>query len=168
MESGRKYIKYSSLWLLVVLLSLSLNVKAQDFVQDSFTDEIFEQESFTSDLLIEDIEFSDQKLARCINRKAIKKGLKFASEITTLRCKRKGIRSLQGIQNLHKLKKVNLANNKLSSGFAMLPQNLPELQLLILNNNKVSCSELDELRSVFGEEAIRSNRCIEDTEFATQ
>jgi Leucine-rich repeat (LRR) protein len=68
----------------------------------------------SNDLPIEQVIFTDAKLASCIESQAKTHGWKLASEVTTLDCSNKGIDSVGGTQNFSALKKLDLSHNKIT------------------------------------------------------
>ena len=62
-----------------------------------------------------ELAFSDQALATCVNQLAQDLGLEYDEQINQLDCSNRGITALNGIEDTPSLTRLDIANNELRS-----------------------------------------------------
>lgn len=88
----------------------------------------------------------DVNLQRCVNQTIKDEKVTALNQLTRLSCTYAGIVSLEGLQQLEKLKEINLSHNNVRDILAVFDmQNLDTLH--INNNPELRCSQLKLLRS---------------------
>lgn len=91
----------------------------------------------------------DQALLKCIDSTLKKQGFSNANELTKLKCHKKGIVSLSGIETLPNLKHLSLFANKLQSADV---SQLGQLEYLNLSKNSltsIKVASLEKLQTLF-------------------
>jgi hypothetical protein len=101
--------------------------------------------------------YRDQRLQDCISTHY--RGFEIA-EMTELICPSAGIESLEGIEKLKQLKRIDLRNNRIAYPDALLnlPPNVPE-RIDLSENNEIPCPIIDALIQRFGDKLKQPDHC---------
>jgi hypothetical protein len=126
------------------------------------------------------VQMSDPDLQGCMNLALRQQSLEDPREMTVLSCGNANIASLEGIQQLQKLRFLDLAGNQISDlrPLTFLPQltalsipdnaltdispllDMPTLNAVILTgNDALSCAQLDRLQDKLGQNLTRPAAC---------
>lgn len=111
--------------------------------KSSSTDEVADVQALTAEKTstpLSSLSFTDDSLALCIKST----GHQYIEDIVTLRCNNKGIRYLEGIEQLTKLKILHLSFNSIEDITQLVE--LKELETLYLSGNEIQ--NLDSLSSL--------------------
>ena len=125
---------------------------------------------FTLDILIVDINISDQQLKSCLLDTASHEGWIAISEVTNLSCEQHNIHSLDGIENLKALTQLDLSDNQIIDITPLLVLNTAQINLT--GNSQIACTRLNALEASIGQHAIeRPSQCaqlslLSDLDFA--
>ena len=125
---------------------------------------------FTLDILIVDINISDQQLKNCVLDTASHEGWITISEVTNLSCEQHNIHTLNGIENLKALTQLDLSDNQIVDITPLLVLNTTQIKLT--GNSQIACTRLNALEAAIGQHAIeRPSQCaqlslLSDVDFA--
>lgn len=117
---------------------------------------LYARNGFASDaplIPIADVVLADQRLAACLSDEAAKRAYTVVSDVHTLVCPARKIKSIEGLAAFTALRKINLARNAIVD-WSPLKALAPQFDSLDVTANPLSCQEMRELRQLMKEGAL--------------